>query len=159
MIPFVVENATSSDVAGHCEYSFVLYASQTFKDDSSTNTPVIFTVVVAVVFVVVVATFFMYDRFVQRRNSKVVDAATRSNAILSSLFPKNVRERLFEQEQQKAKMLKQGGAGANAMNVGGQKRLRSFLDDGSNVGGDSGLGDDEGFTGAPIGTCGKQSSH
>lgn len=148
VIPFVLKNATSV-VAGHCEYSFVLYASETYKSEALTTTPLLFTIVVAVVFIVVVLTFFVYDLFVQRRNSKVIDAATKSNAILSSLFPKNVRARLFEQEQQKAQLKKNGGLGMNAMNVAGKTRLRSFLDDGSKHP-NSDLADDVGFVGAPI---------
>jgi class 3 adenylate cyclase len=35
--------------------------------------------------------------FFHRRNTKVVDTAERSNAIVSSLFPSNVRERLFNE--------------------------------------------------------------
>jgi hypothetical protein len=53
---------------------------------------------------------------VQGRNSKVVDAAARSNAILSSLFPSNVRNRLF------AEMDEEGGAGT----VGAPRAKHSF---------------------------------
>lgn len=47
------------------------------------------------------STFFAYDFFVNRRNRKVVDAATRFNFIVSSLFPENVRERLFADAEEK----------------------------------------------------------
>ena len=46
-------------------------------------------------------TFFIYDQFVSRRNATVVDAAVKSNAILSSLFPSNVRDRLFGEAEEK----------------------------------------------------------
>ena len=42
----------------------------------------------------------MIFRFVQNRNNKVVDAAARSNAIVSSLFPSNVRDRLLAENQE-----------------------------------------------------------
>jgi len=147
VIPFSMGNFTSTDIAGHCEYSFVLYATQSYQDGSSTNTPVIFSVVVAVVFVVVVLTFFVYDRFVQRRNSKVIDAATRSNAILSQMFPSNVRSRLFEQAQQEQR---QQTGGITSMNVAGKTRLRSFLDDGEGTAGTAVQSEELGYAGAPI---------
>jgi hypothetical protein len=43
--------------------------------------------------------------FVKRRNDKVIQAAARSNAIVSSLFPSNIRDRLFKAEDDKAKDL------------------------------------------------------
>ena len=43
------------------------------------------------------ATFCLYDFFVYRRNTKVVHAAARSNALVSSLFPTTVKERLLDE--------------------------------------------------------------
>jgi hypothetical protein len=45
------------------------------------------------------ATFFVYDQFVGRRNATLVKTALRSNAILSSLFPSNVRDGLFASQK------------------------------------------------------------
>jgi class 3 adenylate cyclase len=44
----------------------------------------------------------MYDRFVRRRNKTMVHAAARSNAILSSLFPSQIRDRLFAEKDENA---------------------------------------------------------
>lgn len=43
----------------------------------------------------------MYDGYVRRRNTKIVDAAARSNAIVLSLFPSHVRDRLLKQRDWK----------------------------------------------------------
>jgi len=52
--------------------------------------------------------FVSYARSVQHRNRKVVDAAARSSAIVTSLFPTTVRDRLMEEENgTKKKGLKQ----------------------------------------------------
>jgi hypothetical protein len=56
------------------------------------------TVVVAAAFCLMILTF-LNDWFVQRRNQMVVGAAARANAILSTLFPKNVRDRLFAERE------------------------------------------------------------
>ena len=91
---------TTAAIGGHCVYSFSLYTSSNFNKDSESALPAFFTVAVAIIFVLMSVTFCMYDRFVRRRNAKVVNAAARSNAIISSLFPTNVRERLFAEAQE-----------------------------------------------------------
>lgn len=58
----------------------------------------IFTLVVSGTFLLVLLTFGIYDLFVQRRQNKVVSAALRSHAMIASLFPSNVRARLFDEE-------------------------------------------------------------
>jgi class 3 adenylate cyclase len=45
----------------------------------------------------VAVVFFIYDIFVQNRNEKLISSAAKSNAIVSSLFPDNIRERLLGQ--------------------------------------------------------------
>jgi hypothetical protein len=47
------------------------------------------------------ATFGAYDYFVNKRNRKVVHAAAKFNSIVASLFPENVRERLFADAEEK----------------------------------------------------------
>lgn len=84
-------NATETTL-GHCVYSISLYLSTGFDDAEKSNLPVIAAVGISVVFIIMIATFCVYDRFVRRRNEKVVNAAARSNAILSSLFPSQVRD-------------------------------------------------------------------
>ena len=56
---------------------------------------------VGATFVLMVCTFGAYDFFVNRRNRKIVDAAAKFNSIVSSLFPENVRERLFADAEEK----------------------------------------------------------
>lgn len=93
------ESNETKFVDGHCVYSLHLYSSNTFKESSESNLPLICAVCVAVIFFVMALTFCVYDEFVRRRNSKVVKAAARSNAIVSSLFPSQVRDRLFAEKE------------------------------------------------------------
>jgi class 3 adenylate cyclase len=103
MIPITVyRHAWTENVDGHCVYSLYIYSSNEFRDSSESDLPLILSVVVAVIFGVMALTFCIYDRFVARRNSKVVNAAARSNAIIHSLFPTQVRERLYAQEKEEA---------------------------------------------------------
>lgn len=81
-------------------YSLRVYVSSEFVDNSTSSIPVVFAVFVAVAFLLVVAAFVVYDRYVKRRNDKVVGAAARTNAIVANLFPTTVHERLFGKENE-----------------------------------------------------------
>jgi hypothetical protein len=63
---------------------------------------------------------FSPQSFVQRRNEKVIKAAARSTAIVSSLFPSNVRDRLYKEQEEKEKNRQMAS------------NLKSFLRDGGN---------------------------
>jgi class 3 adenylate cyclase len=64
---------------------------------------VIYAAVVAFTFVLVAAVFYIYDLLVQQRNEKIVVTAARSNAIVSSMFPDAIRDRLLQQNEAKSK--------------------------------------------------------
>lgn len=82
--------------SGYCEYSISLYFSDEFKTDERSNLAILCATVVAIIFSVMAGAFFMYDRFVQRRNTKIISAAANSNAFLSTLFPTEIKKRLLE---------------------------------------------------------------
>jgi hypothetical protein len=93
----------SDDMDGHCDYAFHLYSSSEYDNTGNSNLPVICTIIVGCIFLLMGVTFFIYDRFVTRRNDKVIEAAAHSNKILSTLFPAQVRERLFAEKEQSTK--------------------------------------------------------
>eukprot|EP00934_Nitzschia_sp_Nitz4_P009323 Nitzschia sp. Nitz4//scaffold136_size62208//4385//8376//NITZ4_006361-RA/size62208-augustus-gene-0.5-mRNA-1//-1//CDS//3329535597//9313//frame0 len=105
---FTHPNYTTS--TGHCQYSMRIYASDDFSSSLEERIPVIFAIAVAGFFGMVAAVFFTYDVFVQRRNEALVNNAARSNAIVSSLFPSNIRDRLLNINQQPADIRKKSGA-------------------------------------------------
>jgi hypothetical protein len=83
------------NTAGHCVVSIDIYSSDTFQESYSSNVPMIVALVAALVFVFKACLFGLYDLIVQSRNQKVTTAALRSNAIVSSMFPESVKERLL----------------------------------------------------------------
>lgn len=87
---------TSLEAAGHCAYRIQVYTGSPYWSETLSSTPDNFAIVVAATFLLVLMTFAIYDLFVQRRQSKIVDAALRSHAVVASLFPSNVRARLFD---------------------------------------------------------------
>lgn len=85
-----------------CAYSLKVYPSQEFYAQFVTESPALITLAIAAVFTFAVFMFFVYDRLVEKRQSIVLKQAMQSTAIVSSLFPKNVHERLMKGAQDDA---------------------------------------------------------
>jgi class 3 adenylate cyclase len=85
----------------------------------------IFAAILAAVFVVTGMVFFVYVQYVQQRQNKVMATALRTNAIVSSLFPSNVRDRILkEAEEQVEREMSHASPFVHA-----KHRLKSFLED------------------------------
>jgi hypothetical protein len=88
--------------------------------------------------------FICYDILVSRRQEKVQNAAIRSNAIVSSLFPANVRDQLFQHASEmdpKSKLYgKSPSGGKDGVEVSNKFRLKTYLNDDGD-GGKNGDGD------------------
>jgi hypothetical protein len=63
--------------------------------------PALYTTVVFL-FIFTAMVFVLFDCFVQRRQDKVMMTAKRANAVVSSLFPSNVRDRMFKDAEKGA---------------------------------------------------------
>jgi hypothetical protein len=87
-----VQNAT-------CPFHLRVFPSQTTKNNSETNQPVLFTVCAVLIFAFTSLIFVCYDWMVERRQKKLMTTAAQSSAIVSSLFPETVRDRLFRTSQ------------------------------------------------------------
>mmetsp|Transcript_14767 Transcript_14767/g.26491 ORF Transcript_14767/g.26491 Transcript_14767/m.26491 type:complete len:1228 (+) Transcript_14767:159-3842(+) len=79
-----------------CDYFMSIYPSQVFVEQYKSPIPAIVVSVVSFVFLFTIFLFLFYDRLVERRQSLVLRKAVQSTAIVSSLFPQNVRERLMK---------------------------------------------------------------
>lgn len=88
-------NATESKDILHCVYTISVHATSGYATSFETQKPMFLTVVVMTVFLFTAMVFFFYDVMVQRRQDKVMNAAQKTTAIVSSLFPKNVRNRIL----------------------------------------------------------------
>lgn len=66
-----------------------------FADEFITATPWVLVAAVVGVLLFAMAMFFFYDYLVERRQTLVLRKAVQSTAIVSSLFPKTVRDRLM----------------------------------------------------------------
>jgi class 3 adenylate cyclase len=74
------------------------------EGEEKSNRHIVLTVVVVLMFFVTLAVFLAYDFIVEKRQSVVVNIATKSSAIVENLFPAQVRDRMLQnlQEQEKA---------------------------------------------------------
>lgn len=81
----------------YISYRIHVYPSAKFEDDYVTNKPLVYASLMVLVFLLTAAIFLLYDYFVARRQKIVLSSATNSNAVISSLFPENVRERLMNE--------------------------------------------------------------
>ena len=62
-----------------------------------TNKPIIYTMVVLFIFLFTALIFMLYDMFMERRQKVVLNTAIKSSAVVQSLFPEIVRDRLMDQ--------------------------------------------------------------
>ena len=80
----------------YCRYTMRVYPTQDMEKEYVTIKPVVYTIVVAFIFFFSSVVFLLYDYLVERRQTIVMDNATKSGALVSSLFPSTVRDRLYE---------------------------------------------------------------
>ena len=97
----LVEHPLANSTFGHCMYSIDIYPSSEFEATYNTNTPEVFAIVVAVTFTCVALVFIIYDVLVNRRNNRLLANAARSNAVVTSLFPGTMRDRILEAQEHK----------------------------------------------------------
>jgi hypothetical protein len=85
-----------------CTYTVQAFPSQAFEDVYLTAEPLHHAFSLAAVFIFTSLVFLLYDYAVERRQQVVLRSALQSGAIVTSLFPEQVRDRLYEeQERQK----------------------------------------------------------
>ncbi|CAJ1936439.1 unnamed protein product [Cylindrotheca closterium] len=85
-----------------CVYSLAIYPSENFEALFYSDARTFFMPFFAAVFICLGIGFLLFFWFVERRQRKVVGVAQRTTAIVSSLFPDNVRDRIMQQAEEQA---------------------------------------------------------
>lgn len=80
----------------YCPYSLRVYPHDDLHNANVTKEPAIYALSIALVIVFISVTSLAYDHYVQRRMRRAVNFAKENRAIVSSLFPANVRDRLIQ---------------------------------------------------------------
>jgi class 3 adenylate cyclase len=96
--PFTSLNPEKEDK--YCEYTVYIYPTSKLEDEFRSAAPGLYMGAVFLIFLVAACLFLTYDYLVQKRQRKVMDSAARSNAIVSSLFPAEIRDRLFKGDEE-----------------------------------------------------------
>ena len=81
----------------YCQYRAKIFPSDDYRDQFLSENPIIYAALIVSAFLVTALVFTVYDIMVTRRQKAMMDTATKTNAIVSSLFPKTVRERMMEE--------------------------------------------------------------
>ena len=105
-----VLNVTVSSIdfnTDYCPYTLHVYPSTSMRDHYLNHQPIIYAVLVSLMFLFATMVFALYDCLVEERQKVVMTQALQSTAIVSSLFPEQVRERLFRRNSM------QDGTGRN----------------------------------------------
>jgi hypothetical protein len=78
-----------------CPLSVRIYPSASTRDSYTSRKPGLYTMGVVFVFLFALVIFLCYDCIVERRQRKVLKTAVENRAIVASLFPEAIRDRLF----------------------------------------------------------------
>ena len=111
----------------YCPFTFSVYPSGSMEEHYTSNNPIYFTLGAVLIFCFTSAVFLLYDWMVERRQKKVMTTAERTNAIVSSLFPSVVRDRIYPTEE-----IGRNRDRKTVFKLANSKsRLKSFLSDGN----------------------------
>jgi hypothetical protein len=119
-----IDDDTDDEQGGACDYFLYIYPSDKFHGAYTTNAAAIYTTSVVLIFVVTSLVFVLYDRLVQQRQEKVLNTANRTNEIVASLFPENVRDQIFAENDV-------SDIKGKLKAVGGKQGLKTFLEEGA----------------------------
>ena len=143
-----------------CFYQIKLYPSKAFKESFYTWGPNIYRAILLGAFLCVIGVFLAYDKLIERHQKNVISAAERSDAIVRSLFPAKIRDKLYEKAKKKEEEKRQrqkhassfnnndsgsvgsGSAGKGALIVTNKNKLKNFVNDGGRVGFQNAFEDD-----------------
>eukprot|EP00339_Tiarina_fusa_P025852 CAMPEP_0117000886 /NCGR_PEP_ID=MMETSP0472-20121206/3077_1 /TAXON_ID=693140 ORGANISM="Tiarina fusus, Strain LIS" /NCGR_SAMPLE_ID=MMETSP0472 /ASSEMBLY_ACC=CAM_ASM_000603 /LENGTH=1264 /DNA_ID=CAMNT_0004700725 /DNA_START=238 /DNA_END=4032 /DNA_ORIENTATION=+ len=119
-ITFNFENLASSLERYHgvpvndaCQYHMEIYPTQEYEDKYLTNKPWIFFAMALAIFSFLIGMIFFYDRRVEKNYQTIYKRAKQAGAIVSSIFPAAVRQRLYQDEERS-----RNSQGANNPNSG-----------------------------------------
>lgn len=95
LFPSKSPNTEASDNFLGCPFSIHVYPMKEFEKSSHTMQTTAYPITVVLFFVFTVILFLAYDLLVERRQRVLMDSAQQSSAIVHSLFPSVVRDRLL----------------------------------------------------------------
>jgi hypothetical protein len=109
---------SGAELSDHfCPYWIKLYPSDELLSEHTTNDPIIFTTIAVFIFLFTSVIFLVYDHLTRTRQQRTLKSALKHAAVVTSLFPQSVRDKVLESRQA-------GGARSDDASKG---KLHSFL--------------------------------
>jgi len=84
-----------------CPYTLNIYPSVEMENAYVNNAPIVYTATACLIFLFTSLVFVLYDCLVERRQRMTMESASRSDAIVASLFPSKVKQQMYDEHQQK----------------------------------------------------------
>jgi Adenylate and Guanylate cyclase catalytic domain len=91
-------NETSQE-SESCTYSAQAFPSRALEDAYMTRAPMVYAISMAAVFVFTSTVFLLYDFSVEKRQKVILKSALQSGAIVTSLFPEQVHDQLYREQE------------------------------------------------------------
>lgn len=121
----------------YCSYSITLFPSSSMKEQYVNWSPLVYAIAAGAVIALIGFIFSCYDELVEERQKVVMEHATQADTILASLFPQQVRERLFRRNSENAPSVRSEGEADGAAPIVGSieggiqpvssHRIKTFL--------------------------------
>jgi hypothetical protein len=122
------EDGSSTKLHHHCQYYVHIYPSYELEQRYQTNKAPIYTSIVVLIFIFTAFIFSFYDYLTTRRQLVAQSAAARSQALVSSLFPRTVQQRILD-DAQKTHLLT--GKSTDLYGFRAKSQLKEFLEEDS----------------------------
>jgi hypothetical protein len=103
VVRFAAPKAADDASVDYCRYRYVVYPTQGFYDQYINSNPTTYAIFCGAIFFFTTMVFVFYDVVVHARQAKVMKAATRTNNLVATLFPKEFRDRIYEAHESKQK--------------------------------------------------------
>eukprot|EP00977_Amphora_coffeiformis_P022505 scaffold10917_cov155-Amphora_coffeaeformis.AAC.6 len=81
----------------HCHFDLIIYPSDEFHQAYKSKDALLYAGVVAAVFLFMMAVFFFHDLYLLRGQRKLATQAAKAQAVVRSLFPRDVGQQLMEE--------------------------------------------------------------
>ncbi|CAB9499073.1 Receptor-type guanylate cyclase gcy [Seminavis robusta] len=95
-------NESGNNLVGHCDYKFTIYPTAEFRDIYTSSRPEYFALGLTALFAFTGMVFLVYVYASRRRQRKVMAVALSTSAIVASMFPSNVRDRILQDAEEEA---------------------------------------------------------
>lgn len=87
--------------SNYSDFKLYVYPSSRMEGSFTDQSPLLFTLTIVGVFFFTSMLFVVYDFMVGRRQRTIMRQAVKSSELVSSLFPSQIRDQLYEQNEQK----------------------------------------------------------